>query len=121
MAKNLVLVPILAKIWACHYFFRMFYFYLWLGTVLSDHHVQFSGKLINQTSENREKLNFGPDFDSLGPNMPPLPKYHGQLSSCTMSEKANDPILKRLSDGQTDEKTDESIFIGRFRLMSSVQ
>ena len=99
----------------------MFYFYLWLGTVLSDHHVQFSGKLINQTSENREKLNFGPDFDSLGPNMLPPPKYHGQLSSCTMSEKANDPILKRLSDGQTDEKTDESIFIGRFRLMSSVQ
>ena len=45
----------------------MFYFYMWLGTVLSDHLMQFSEKLINQTSENCEKINF--DFDSFGPNM----------------------------------------------------
>ena len=91
MAKNLVLVPILAKIWACHYFFRMFYFYLWLGTVLSDHHVQFSGKLINQTSENREKLNFGPDFDSLGPNMPPPPNI---MVSCHRVQCQKKPMIQ---------------------------
>ena len=31
--------------------------------------------------------------------------YHGQLS-CTISEKSNDPILRKLSDGQTDTRTD---------------
>ena len=29
-------------------------------------------------------------------------RYHGQLSSCTISEKTNTPILRKLSDGQTD-------------------
>ena len=29
-------------------------------------------------------------------------RYHGQLSSCTISEKTNDPILRKISDGQTD-------------------
>ena len=38
-------------------------------------------------------------------------KYHGQLSSCTISEKTNDPILRKL-DGQTDGQMDESDFIG---------
>ena len=28
--------------------------------------------------------------------------YHGQLLSCTISEKTNDPILRKFSDGQTD-------------------
>ena len=28
--------------------------------------------------------------------------YPGQLSSCTILEKTNDPILKKLSDRQTD-------------------
>ena len=32
----------------------------------------------------------------------PVTKCHGQLSSCTISEKTNDPILRKLSDGQTD-------------------
>ena len=30
-------------------------------------------------------------------------RYHAQLSSCTISEKNNDPILRKLSDGQTDK------------------
>ena len=30
-------------------------------------------------------------------------RYHVQLSSCTISEKTNDPILRKVSDGQTDE------------------
>ena len=32
--------------------------------------------------------------------------YRGQLSSCILSKKNNDPILKKLSDGQTDGWTD---------------
>ena len=28
--------------------------------------------------------------------------YHGQLSSCTISEKTNDSILRKLCDRQTD-------------------
>ena len=35
-------------------------------------------------------------------------KYHGHVSSCTTSEKNNDPIFKKLSDRQTDR----SDFIG---------
>ena len=27
-------------------------------------------------------------------------KYHGKLSSCTITEKNNDPILRKLSDGE---------------------
>ena len=58
-----------------------------------------------QTQENGKKPNFGPDSD------------HGHLSSCAISEKANDPILRKLSDGRmdrrTDGQTDETHFIGR--------
>ena len=32
--------------------------------------------------------------------------YHGQLSLCTISEKTNDPIMKKVSDGRTDRQTD---------------
>ena len=31
-------------------------------------------------------------------------RYHGQLSSCTISEKTN-PILTKLSAGRTDRRT----------------
>ena len=48
-------------------------------------------------------------------------RYHGNLLSCTITEKTNDPILRKLSDGRTegrtegrtDRQTDESDFIGR--------
>ena len=40
-------------------------------------------------------------------------RYYGQLSSCTISQKTNDPILRKLSDGRTNGETDESDFIGR--------
>ena len=33
--------------------------------------------------------------------------YHGQLSSCTISEKINGPILRKLNEGQTDRQSDE--------------
>ena len=51
---------------------------------------------------------------------PPVTRYHGQLSSRTISKKTDDPILRKLSDGRTDgqtdrrrdRQTDESDFIG---------
>ena len=47
----------------------------------------------------------------------PVTRYHGQLSSCTISKKPKDPILRKLSDIQTDRptdgQTDTSDFIGR--------
>ena len=42
-------------------------------------------------------------FKNLAPS---FTRCHGQLSSCTISEKTNDPILGKLSDGQTDRQTD---------------
>ena len=33
-------------------------------------------------------------------------RCYGQLSSCTISEKNNDLILRKLSDGWTDGQTD---------------
>ena len=33
-------------------------------------------------------------------------RYHCQLSSCTISEKTNDPILRKLSNGRTDQPTE---------------
>ena len=33
-------------------------------------------------------------------------RYDGQLSSCTISERTNDPILRKLSVGRTDGEMD---------------
>ena len=62
---------------------------------------------------------FGPIFVHLAQNSgqqffffvfknlaPSVTRYHGQLSSCTISETANDSILRKLSDGRTDEQAD---------------
>ena len=71
-----------------------------------------------QTPENSEKPNFGPDLDLLGPNSGHhfffffffknlaalVIRFHGQLS-CTISEKTNNPILRKLSDRRTDGQT----------------
>ena len=40
-------------------------------------------------------------------------RYHEQLSSCTKSEKSNDPILTKRMDERTDGQTDDSDFMGR--------
>ena len=64
---------------------------------------------------------FGPNFGSFNPNSGcqffffflvkilalSVTRCHGQLSSCTIPEKTNDPILKKLRDGQTEGYTDE--------------
>ena len=33
-------------------------------------------------------------------------RYHGQLSLCTISEKTNNPVLKKLGNGRRDGRTD---------------
>ena len=69
-----------------------------LDIVASYHHMQFQGKLI---------------IKNLAWS---VTRYHGQLSSCTLSEKTIDPILRKFSDGrdgQTDRQMDESDFIRR--------
>ena len=78
-----------------------------------------------QTQENGEKPHFGPNLGQLGPIGRAIFFFifffyfffskiwlrqslenhgHGQLSSCTILEKTNDPILKRFSDGRRDER-----------------
>ena len=77
-------------------FFYEFYLHYILGTVSSYHYMQFQGKLMNQTSVNSKKPSFGHNFGPFGPNLghqnlaPSVTTYHGQLSSCTLSEKTND-------------------------------
>ena len=67
--------------------------------------MQFQGKIMNQRLENGKKTSFGPNFDRFVPNSGRqflFLRYHGQLSSYTISEITNDPILRKLSDGRTD-------------------
>ena len=84
-----------------------------LDIVANYHCMQFQGKLMNQTSENVQKLSFGPDFDPFGTNSGCqifFVQKSGSVSqwiswsaiTCTILEKTNDPILKKLSDRQTD-------------------
>ena len=79
---------------------------------------------MNQTRENGKKSNFGPDFGPFGPNSdcqifffqnlaPSVTRFHGHLWSCTILEKTDDPILRKLSDGRTEGQTGSSDFIGR--------
>ena len=82
-----------------------------------------------QTQENGEKTHFRSHIGSLGPNsgrnffffsknlVPSVTRYHGQLSSSPISEKTNDPVLRKFSEERTDRQSerqkDESDFIGR--------
>ena len=57
-----------------------------------------------------KKLKFAPKF---GPpkfvfkNLTlPVTRYHGQLSSCTISGKTNDSILRKFTGGRRDGRTD---------------
>ena len=64
-------------------------------------------------------LNAGRRFFLKKKNLvPSVSRYHGQLSSCIISEKTNNPILRKWrtdgkTDRQTDRKMDKSDFIGR--------
>ena len=70
-----------------------------------------------QTQKNGEKPDFGPDLGPLGPNSgrrfsffknvaSSATRYHGQLSSCTILEKTNDPIVRKLGDRQKPGRVD---------------
>ena len=83
-----------------------------------------------QTQENGKKTHFGSNLGPFDPNSDchffffffknlalSVTRFHGQISSCTIPEKTNDPILRSFNDsrtdGQTDGQTDENDFIGR--------
>ena len=72
-----------------------------LDIVASYHFMQFHGKLMIQTQENGEKPHFGPNLGLQ------ILLDHDQLSSCTISEKTNGPILRKFSDGRTDGRTEK--------------
>ena len=40
-------------------------------------------------------------------------QFQGKIINVQYQKKTNDLILRKLSDGRTDEQTDESDFIGR--------
>ena len=72
-----------------------------------------SRKTYDPNSINEQKPHFGPDLRSFSPNLgcqkiflknlaSSVTRFYGQLSPCTISEKTNDPILRKLSDRWTD-------------------
>ena len=88
-----------------------------LEIVASYHCMEIQRKIVNQTWENGKTPFVGSDFGLFVPNSgcqfffkknltPSLTRCYGQLSSCTVSEGTNDPILRKLSDGQKDGQTD---------------
>ena len=48
---------------------------------------------------------------------PSVTRCHGQLSSCKISEKTNDPILRKFSEERTNRRTDRGT--GRQTTVSS--
>ena len=70
-----------------------------LEIVPSYPRIQFQGKRIIQTQKNDEKPHFGLDLGPFDPFDP--------ISSCTISQKTVDPILRNLvTVGRTDRETD---------------
>ena len=98
-----------------------------LYIVASYHSMQFQGKLMNQTLENGKKTSFRHNFGPFGSGSPvffffkylalSVTRYHGQVSSCTITEKTNNPISRKLcerqKDRQRDRLTDKSDFVGQ--------
>ena len=72
--------------------------------------------MIQNQEYGKKKAHFGPDLGLSDPNLccnffkknlaSSVTRYHGQLSSSTILEITNDPILRKLSDGQTDRQKD---------------
>ena len=116
MAKNLVQDLILTLLTNLGHNF--FFFFLWILPLLEIGHCcklslyAISRKTNEPTWENGKKQSFEHDFSPFDPNSDPqfffhnltssVTRYHGQLSSCTISEKTNGPILRKLSDGRKD-------------------
>ena len=68
---------------------------------------------MNKIRENSKKPGFGSDYWPIWPKFRTpiflkknldlsVTRYHGQLSPCAISEKTNDPIWRKLSDGRTE-------------------
>ena len=102
-----------------------------LDTVAGYNRTQFQGKIKIQTQENGEKPHFVLDLGPLDPNLghhffffknqaSSVSRYHGQLLLCTISEKTNDSIFRKFSDGRTDGQTDRQTDWS-VRLTSSAQ
>ena len=100
-------------------FFRGFHPYQMLDNVAYKLSLNAISKKNNKPNkENGKKTSLGSNFGAFGPNSgrqfffffffffknlaPSITRYHGQLSWFTISEKTNDPILRKLSDGRTD-------------------
>ena len=127
MAKRLILGPILARlvqIWALIFF--LFFWVGWGGGLplpdvrhcrkLSLHAI--SRKAYNPNLEKKLILRIilarcaqsrATNFFFFKNLALPVTRYHGQLSSCTISEKTNDSILRKFSDGRTDGRTDRRV------------
>ena len=110
MAKNLVLGSILAplaQIWAPKIF-------SWILPVLDVRHScklslhTISGKTNEPNLRKWKKTQFWTWFWPIGPKFRLLfffkkvTRYHGQPSSCIISEKTDDPILRKICDKHTD-------------------
>ena len=88
-----------------------------LDIVANYDRIQFQGRIMVQTQANGEKPHFGFDLGPLNPNLGrqffvktlalSVTGYHGQVSTCIISKKTNDTILRKFSDdGQTHRGTD---------------
>ena len=84
-----------------------------LDIVAGYHRIQFQGKRMIQTQENGNKNLILGLIYALWAQIwianiffkclaSAVIRYHGQRSSCTISEKTNDPILTKFSEEQTD-------------------
>ena len=98
-------------------FFREFYRYYILEIVSSNHRMQLQWKIRIQTQEMAKNLILSLIlvrwtqvrtvkyffFTNLAFS---VTRYHGQISEYKISEKTNDPIMSKFSDGRTDRQTD---------------
>ena len=127
MAKNLISDPVLARL--------TLKIFEWVLPLLDLRHCRklslyaILRKRYDPNSRKCKKLPFGPDLVPLGPYsgrqlffffqnlVLSVTRYHGQLSSCKVSEKNNDPISRKFSNGRPagrpDREMDEKDFIGR--------
>ena len=88
-----------------------------LDIVANYNRIQFQERITVQTQANGEKPHFGFDLGPLNTNLGrqffvktlglSVTGHHGQISTCIISEKTNDKILRKFSDdGQTRRGTD---------------
>ena len=86
-------------------FFRGFYLY-WILDIVASYHC------MHPTIRKWRKTSIWACLGLLNPNLccflknlaSSVTRYHGQLSSCTISEGTNDPILRKLSDRRMDRR-----------------